>query len=236
MNCCGPLGPCLSQALAGLLGRGSSEGARSPARGATAAAAPPPAQQEAEKPKVSLGEAMGIGHGPEAAGLAQDFKAFIEPGLLRISELVAAGWSTGGPAAAAAAAGVHTLPGSRGHSGGAKAMPALAKAFPEGMELRCQQAMCGPPGPVLFEWRSAAKFTGGYRGTRRGRGQVVEVQGVCRAQVKPDGGMEVIELYYNVPGFLKAMLSDSPEEDAAAAEGSAACPVTGLVGKCEGQA
>lgn len=169
----------------------------------------------------------GASEGPSAEDVLSDFRAHVETALQEMSSQAAEGWAAGGadgpPAAAAAAAKPQVL--------GTATSQGLGLAFPEGAALQCLRVLCGPPGPLLLQWRYVGKFSGTYKDSQgaavQGRGQIVDIEGVCQARIGAEGRAENLELFYNVPGLISAMLTD-----AAAAADDAACPVTGRSGVC----
>jgi len=173
---------------------------------------------------ASLAEVMGVAlpaGGPSTEDVLKDFRAYIEVGLSRLLAEAAGAWPLGSAELAVEAQRLEAA---------GSADRGLGSAFPEGAALQCLQVMSGPPGPLLVKWRFVGKFVGEYcdsAGTTvKGRGQLVDIEGVCQAQVSPDKQIASTELFYNVPGLVKAMVNDSAESAASA------CPITGKAGVC----
>mmetsp|Transcript_43443 Transcript_43443/g.139626 ORF Transcript_43443/g.139626 Transcript_43443/m.139626 type:complete len:226 (-) Transcript_43443:176-853(-) len=180
-----------------------------------------------DAPVASMAELMGLaprqGGGPSASDVLRDFRAHIEAALHRLLLCAAEQWNPAGNNGGLAVE-AQLLETSEN--------AAMSTAFADGAALQCLQVMCGPPGPLLCKWRYVGTFIGEYCDSAgsavKGQGQIVDIEGVCQAMVTPDKTQVAsTELFYNVPGLIKAMVDHGAES-----AGDGACPVTGKSGFC----
>lgn len=76
-------------------------------------------------------------------------------------------------------------------------------AFPEGFPWELLKVLCGPPN-VIFTWRHWGHFVGKYQ-DRQGKGEVVEMYGMCRVMVDEKLKICKIEAFFDPDAFLLAL-------------------------------
>lgn len=77
-------------------------------------------------------------------------------------------------------------------------------AFKKGFPWELMKVLSGPPGPVIFTWRHWAEFIGIFQG-RQGKGELIEIFGLCRVIVNEKLKIQKLEIFMNNDTFLEAL-------------------------------
>jgi len=93
----------------------------------------------------------------------------------------------------------------------------FSEVFPEGFAWECLEVYQGPP-RVTFKWRHFGKFTGKWVDPSgkeyKGTGEMVNVEGICIADVDDNLMINALEIYYNpldqILPMLKGQVSQAP--------------------------
>ena len=78
------------------------------------------------------------------------------------------------------------------------------EAFTEGFPWELIKVIQPNPPKIMFSWRHWAKFTGQFQG-RPGKGELIELYGLCEATVNEDLKIEALEvnLHKNIQRYLE---------------------------------
>jgi len=95
-------------------------------------------------------------------------------------------------------------------------------AFSEGFAFEVLEVLSGPP-TCTFKWRHFGKFSGTYTDkegkTFTGKGQMVNVIGLCIAKVNEALKIEALDVYYNPDDLLTPLIAATTVEDSVAVVG-----------------